>query len=194
MDRNTLIQVNAIIIAGLLILLSLQSLSSPIYETQVIDSLKRMADDGIQFNKINNLYNEHCVNPLNSTFTFLNSTDVKNMCKQWEVQKDEQHQEGLVLYKYLVTWGVLKNNMVTPSVWTLIWAPMFAKITVAGILLPFIFSISYEVLRKSPDGNVSRLSVVSFAIGMGLLFIGLIIFMLATNSTAPWNNFNYTKS
>lgn len=115
LNRNILIQVNATIIAGLLILLSFQSLSSPIYETQVANSLNRMDDDEMEFNEVNNLYNEHCVNPMNNTFTFLNSTDVKNLCKQWEIQKDEVHQHGLVLYKNLEMWGVLKNNTVTPN-------------------------------------------------------------------------------
>ena len=195
LNRDVLIQVNATIIAGLLILLSFQSLSSPIYETQVVNSLNRMDEDGMQFNEINNLYNEHCLNPMNNTFTFLNSSDVKNLCKKWEIQKDETHQHGLVLYQNLEMWGVLKNNAVTPNAWTVIWSPLYAKMAVGLILIPFVSSILFEVVRKTPTNiDTSVFSVASFVIGLVLLLIGLGIFIIVANSTPPWTNLNYTRS
>jgi len=55
-DRNTVLQVNAIIITGLLILLTLQSLGSPLYVKQVADSISQINDMGVKVNALHNLY------------------------------------------------------------------------------------------------------------------------------------------
>lgn len=78
---------------------------------------------------------------------------------------------------------------------TVIWSPMYAKMAVGVILIPFISSILWEVVRKTPaEGNASRLSMYAFVAGLASLLIGLGLFIILVNSTPPWTNFQYHRS
>lgn len=192
LDRNNIIQVNVIIITGLLILLSLQSLSSPIYDTTVVDSLNRMADDGIEYNKINDLYNKYCSKSTDLTFTFLDSTDVNEMCKKLEIEKIEIDTHGDVLYKYLESFSILKDNKVTTNAWITIWGPYYAKMITIIIMIPFIISTLIEIKTKHDvnelNNEVSKWSLILFSFGMVFLLVGVVLIMLMIYYTAPWQN------
>ena len=192
LDRNNILQVNVIIITGLLILLSLQSLSSPIYDAQVTDALVRMADDGIEYNKIHDLYDEYCLKPTNTHTTFLNSTDIHEMCKRLEMEKIEIDKHGDVLYKYLESFSILKNNTVTSNAWITMWGSYYAKIITVIIMIPFIISTLVEIGKKSKtdelDKEVSKSALGWFSFGMKVLLVGIILIMLMIFLTAPWQN------
>ncbi|MEO9307002.1 MAG: hypothetical protein ABI342_01670 [Nitrososphaera sp.] len=199
LDGKTMIQVNATIITGLLILLSLQSISSPIYDTVVINSLNRMVDDGIDYNKIHDLYNNYCLNPKNSTYTFLNSSDIKEMCKKLEIQKLEIDQHGQTLYKSLEAYSILKNNSITSNALFTIWGPYYAKIITILIIIPFVLSTLVEILRRrmSNESNPqepSEYSLALFVIGLIALLIGITIIGILMWYTAPWQSLTVPKS
>lgn len=197
LDRNTMVQVNATIITGLLILLSLQSISSPIYDTVVINSLSRMYDDGIDFSQIHDLYNKYCSNPQNSTYSFLNLTDVKEMCKKLEMQKLEVDQHGQSLYKFLEAYGILKNNYVTSNAWFTIWGPYYAKIITITIMIPFVLSTLVEIwIRRETSESSKESSIHSFTlfkVGLIALLIGITTIGVLIWYTAPWQPLTVPK-
>lgn len=164
------------------------------YETVVSDSFKRMADDGITYNSVNNLYNEYCLNPTKANLTYLNSTDVKDLCKKLEIEKIEADQHGNALYKYLESINVLKNNTATPSVNLIMWGPMYAKIAAGIVMMLFVISILFEVVRKTNDTNASGFSLGSFVVGIVFLLIWIGFFITLTYSTAPWSNLHYATN
>lgn len=184
LERNNLIQVNAIIITGLLILLSLSSLSSPIYETQIVNSLDRMADMGIKFNQINQLYDEYCIKQTKE-FSFLNSSDVVNQCKIWEVKLIEATKESKILANNLESAHILTNNTANFNAQSAIWAPWFVKILVSFMLVPFIASILFEIARKDVKETASKISMISFAFGLFGLLIGFMIITNMLNCSVP---------
>jgi len=185
-DRNTVLQVNAIIITGLLILLTLQSLGSPLYEKQVANSIAQINDMGIKVNALHNLYTKKCTE-LNGTlsFTFLNSTEVVNQCKKWEIELVELKEESDVLAKYATGFYILENNTASDLVKLIIWAPWATKIVTAVMILPFIASSFTEIIRKEPNTHASKLSTVIFGIGFAVLFIGIIIIIVWTSYSVP---------
>lgn len=185
--RNDIIQVNVIIITGLLILLSFQSLGSSIYETLVSNSLGRMADLGIEFNKVKNLYDAHCKDQTNTSFAFLNSTDVKDLCKKWEIEKEETHQESTAAYNYFVSMGILKDNTATSNGLMIMWGPLYVKMLIGAIIMPFIVSILSELKNKSQE-CASKFGMIFFTVGMIALLFGILAIIIMMNLTAPWQS------
>lgn len=197
LDKSTLIQVNVIIITGLLILLSLQSLSASIYEGVVTDSLQRMADSGIEYNTVHNLYNEYCSNQSNQSFKYLDSNDVNEFCKNLETRTIEVDKQGDVLYKYLESFSILKDNSVTSNAWITMWGSYYAKIISVIVMIPFIISTLIETRNKSTNGEPSNGATSSglnwFRIGMVILLIGILLILAMVYFTAPWQSFPFHK-
>ena len=185
MDRNNLIQVNVIIITGLLVLLGFQSLGSPIYESQVIQSFDRMAEMGIKYNTIKNQYEDNCLNSQNNSFQYLNSTDVENLCRSLEIQYDEVKHESKVLTTSLESWGVLKDNTATTGAKISLWGPLVIKIATLFMLFPFIFSTISETVRKTNTSDASDLSKSLFVVGLFGLIVGILFISGLINCSMP---------
>lgn len=185
-DRNAVLQVNAIIITGLLLLLTLQTLGAPLYEKQVSNSIAQMNDIGIKANTMHNLYTKNCTES-NSTsyFTFLNSTEVVNLCKKWEIELVKLEEEADVLAVYVTGFHILENNTASNLVKTVIWGPILSKILTGIMILPFIVSSLTEIFRNEPTTHASILSTVIFGIGFVVLLIGIVMITIWINCSIP---------
>lgn len=185
LTSNDILLTNATIITGLIILLTLQSITSPLWEKQLDDYLTDTRNAGIEIVTIQGLVEEHCTFNDTSGQVLGKTPEYQEKCFNWVIRDDELNKrvEAWTNFTGSMQLTTADNNLnLTPSITARFASTGLPWINLTNIImiLPFAISSLVELLhkvRRNDGRNASQLSVISTIIGFGTL-IGGFIFIL----------------
>ena len=182
LTSSDILLTNATIITGLIILLTLQSLTSPIWEKQLDDYLTDIRNSGIEIVTIQGLMEEYC-NFNDSSGQVLGKTpEYQENCFNWAIRESELniHVHAWTNFTKSLQLTTADNNLnLTPSIaarFATSGLPLVNLINIA-MIVPFSTSSLVELLhkfRKTDGQNASQLSVYLTIIGFAILIVGFI--------------------
>jgi hypothetical protein len=195
---NTLLQIDATIITGLIILLTLQSVSTPLWQKQVDDYVTTLRDLRIQIGAINDMMKEYCSENTNSSINSIlgNTTDIQTRCNAWALQSDELDKRVENWNDYGKNIGLDINGTFVPSVATSNTVRANYLVDQIAIVMIVLFGISMLIeiiskFKKTDRHDASTLAMVctscAFAVLIGgFLYIFFVIGCSNSFSVQNW--------
>lgn len=187
---STVLQVDATIIAGLIILLTLQSLSSPFYQKEVGDATTQITNLALDDETTKNLIKEYCT-PTTDTSNKLalnNQSELQQKCDQWKLESAELQSR---FDAWRTIWSenhVFGNNGSIEPLKLASSGLFFTNTITIMMIFPFALSavrvLSYK-LKQKDENHTDALSIKLMMTGFIVLIFGLIVILLLIGCASP---------
>jgi hypothetical protein len=189
LTSKTVLSVDATIIIGLLILLSFQSVGSPIYEQVISDFSADLVYLASQLNGTDILIEKYCGSDTQVNTTFVSKSDILEKCKEWELQKIEI--EGFAKAELNIASAIQifdsEDHEISKTTHYVIAGGIYVKIVTVLMILPFAVSAIIESLagfyNRSDDS--SGIGTLSMILGFGGIIIGMIYILFIMICSSP---------
>lgn len=181
LSHSDVIQIDATVIIGLVILMSFQSFASPFIATEMNVFFERLSDLEVEYEKNRKLL-LICEDP--EVASTMVSEKVKSkfqdMCTDLMMEDLKLIEEYNALLKWGKNFGYLEESgPETPFVLLAMWGPFYVNIINFAMIIPFAVSAiieSFKTIKKNEDpGNASPKGIKIMMTGFFLLIAGFLV-------------------
>ena len=192
LSSNSILQVNVTIISGLIILLTLQSITSPVWQKQIDDYVTDTRNISIEIITVQNLMEKYC--NFNDTLPEVSgkTSQYNQKCIDWQIQEDELNNRAQAWTNSTRSMQITTRvNDFAPSSTAVVAVNGIYKINVVNVImiLPFalssIIELMYKIKNSGDEKNASRLSVILTIIGFGIIIAGFVYILNILQCASP---------
>lgn len=189
LSSKNVLSIDVTIIMGLLILLSFQSVGSPIYEKMFSNFSSDLINIASKLNGTDILIEKYCNSDTELELKFLDESDILEKCKEWESQKIELEEfgEAELNVAELMNLYNRENPEASKASSYILWGGVYVKFATVLMIIPFTISAIIESLvgfysRKSDSSGIGTLFMI---IGFGGIIIGMGYILYLTGCAIP---------
>lgn len=191
LTNSQVVQIDATIITGLIILMTLQSISPPFFQRQSEDVFGHIRDLTVEGDKLHSLVKEYCSPQINGTGQIeIGEPYYHQKCINWLDRFDELEKELDGWNNVGKQMGVLENNQtLAQSTKYAFNGLLFVNYITIFMILPFVVSAILGLTKKenqNKDNSASKVSIGFLIAGFIMIFIGLILIYGVMACSSPY--------